>query len=99
MDVAGGDAGDVEALGEQRQPAVAGAVAAPVGPLQLDPEALAAEAGEQAPREPLPRCGAAAFEGSGNGAVPSAPREADQPLRVFLHLLERRPRLCLRPLR
>ena len=37
----------------RREPAVAGPVVAPVGPLQLDPEAVAAEGGEQAPAEPL----------------------------------------------
>ena len=34
------------------EPAVAGAVAAPVGPLQLDPEAVAAEGLQQPPAEP-----------------------------------------------
>ena len=51
VDVAGGDAGDAEPLGEPGEPAVAAAVAAPVGPLQLDPEAVAAEGAEQAPRQ------------------------------------------------
>ncbi len=43
MDVAGGDGGEAEARGEQGEPAVAGAVVTTVGPLQLDPQALAAE--------------------------------------------------------
>ncbi len=56
VDVAGRDAGDAEPLGEAGEPAVAGAVAAPVGALQLDPEAVAAEGGEQPARQSRGTC-------------------------------------------
>ena len=49
VDVAGGDGGDAEPLGEQGEPAVAGPVAPPVGALQLDPEAVRPEGGEEPP--------------------------------------------------
>ena len=91
VDVAGGDGGDAEPLGEQRQPAVAGPVAAPVGTLQLDPEAVAAEGGEQPAPEPLAARRVPALEGPRQRPVPRAPREADEPLGVPLDLLQRRP--------
>ena len=94
MDVAGGDGGDAEPLGEQGEPAVAGAVAAPVGALQLDPEAVAAEGGEQAAAEPLAAGAVAALAGAGQRAVAGAAGEADEPRGVLLHLLQRRPGLA-----
>ena len=58
VDVAGGDAGDAEPLGQPRQPAVARAVAAPQRALQLDPEAVGPERREQPPRHrSAPRSG------------------------------------------
>ncbi len=58
VDVAGRHAGDPEPLGDPGEPAVAGPVAPPQRPLQLDPQALAAEGGDQTPR-PGTRRGAA----------------------------------------
>ena len=93
VDVAGRHAGDAEPLGEPGEPAVAGAVVAPVGPLQLDPEALAAEGAEQAPAEPLAARRVAPLPGAGERPVAGAAGEADQPLGVLLQLLQRRRRL------
>ena len=87
-------AGDAEARGEHREPAVAGAVVAPVGALQLDPEALGAEGGEQTAAELLAARRLAALPGRRQRPVAGAAGEADQPLRVLLHLLERRPWLA-----
>ena len=53
VDVAGRDAGDAEALRQPREPPVARPVAAPEGPLELDPEAVAAEGRREAAAEPL----------------------------------------------
>ena len=63
VDVAGGDGGDPEPLGEAGEPAVARPVAAPVGPLQLDPEAVAAEGLQQPPRQRRAGRGLAALPG------------------------------------
>ena len=92
VDVAGGDGGDVEALGEAGEPAVAGAVVAPVGTLQLDPEAITAEGGEQAPAEALAGGRVPPLPGAGEGAIAGAAGEADEPLGVLLQLLEGGPR-------
>ena len=79
------------------EPAVAGAVAAPVGALQLDPEALAAEGGEQPPAQPLTALAVSPpLQGPGQQPVARAAREADEALGVLLHLLERRPRAAPR---
>ncbi len=99
VDVAGGDAGNAEALGEEGEPAVAGAIAAPVGALQLDTEAVAAESGEEAAGEPLAGGGVSPFPGSRHRPLAGAAREADEPLGVLLDLLQRRPRLRPRPRR
>ena len=94
VDVAGRDAGDAEPLGEAGEPAVAGAVAAPVGPLQLDPEAVAAEGGEQAPAERArPRAVSPRSQAPASSAVAGAAGEADEALGVLLDLLERHPGL------
>ena len=55
VDVAGRHAADAEPLGEVGQPAVARPVGAPERPLQLDPEAVAAEGAGQPPPERLRR--------------------------------------------
>ena len=60
-------------------------------PLQLDPEALAAEGLAQAAAEALAAGGVAALPGAGKGTVPGAAGEADEPLGVGLDLLQRRP--------
>ena len=88
--------GDAEPGGEPGEPAVAGAVVAPVGPLQLDPEALAAEGGEQAPAEPLAARRVAPLPGARQGPVAGAAGEADEALGVLLHLLQGRPGLARR---
>ncbi len=75
MHVAGRDAGDAERLREPGEAAVAGAVVAPERPLQLDPEALAAEGGEQ----PL---------GMDVAAVAGAAGEADDAIGVTLDVVE-----------
>ncbi len=61
VDVAGGDAGDAERLGELGEPAVSDPVPAPERPLQLDPEVVGAERPGEAAAEPggevvLPAC-------------------------------------------
>ena len=90
---AGRDAGDPEPLGEPGEPAVARPVVAPERPLQLDPEAVAPERGEQAPRQ---RLGAAArsprSQRPASGPVAGAPGEADEPLGVPLQLGQRHAR-------
>ena len=91
VDVAGRHAGDAEAGGELGEPAVAGAVVAPVGPLQLDPEALAPEGAEQAPAQALPARRLPPLPGPRQRSVAGAAGEADEPRGVLLHLLQRRP--------
>ena len=93
VDVAGGDGGHPQPLGEPGEPAIAAAVAAPEGPLQLDPEAVPPEGTEQPPGglrscrhvPPLP--------GGGKHSGPGASREADQALGVLFELLQRHRRL------
>ena len=95
MDVAGGDAGHPEPLGEPGEPAVAGAVAPLVGPLQLDPEALAAEGAEQPPAERRRR--AAARRAPRRPArTPSRaqPERQMSPSACCFSSLERHPRLA-----
>ena len=91
VDVAGGDGGNAEPLGKERQPAVARPVPAPVGTLQLDPEAVAAEGGEEPAPQLLAERRVPALEGPRQRPVPRAPRQADEPLGVPLDFLERRP--------
>ena len=91
VDVAGRDAGDAEAGGGLGEPAVAGAVVAPVGALQLDPEAVAAEGLEQAAAEPPPAAPCPALPGAGQGAVAGAAGEADEALGVGFDLLQGHP--------
>ena len=93
VDVAGRDAGHAEPLGERGEPAVAGAVVPPVGPLQLDPEAVAAEGGEQARGRAAPRRAVAPLPGPGERSLARAAGEADQALGVLLDLLQRHLRL------
>ena len=97
--IAGGNAGHAEALREPRKPAVATAIAAPVGPLQLDPEAVPPEGTEQ-PLGGLRSCRRAPpLPSGGKHSGASAPRETDQPPGVFLELLQAHPRLSGTPLR
>ena len=93
MDVAGGDAGNPKPLGEQRQPTIASPIPPPVGPLQLDPKPIPPEGPKQPPSQPLPLGSVPPLERPRSDPVPSTPGEADQPLRMLLHLLESRPRL------
>src|SRR5205085_1091212 len=62
------------------------------GTLQLDPEALRAEGGEQAAAEALAAGGVAALPGAGEGAVAGAAGEADESLGVLLQPVQARPR-------
>ena len=93
VDVAGRHAGDAEPLGEAGEPAVARAVAAPVGTLQLDPEAVAAEGVEQAAGQRRRPGRIAARPGPRHRAGAGAAGEADEPLGARLDLLQRHRRL------
>ena len=91
MDVARGDAGDPQALGEAREPAVSRHVMAPERALELHPEAVAPEGAHQAlaKRHRRGRVGAGghaagALEDPGEGAIASAAGEADEPFGVPL---------------
>ena len=79
VDVAGRHAPDAEPLGEILQPAIARPVVAPERPLQLDPEAVAAEGADQPPPERLGRRGvggARACRRRARSAPASAPSRA-----------------------
>ena len=93
VDVAGRDAGHAEPGGELGEPAVAGAVVAPVGALQLDPEVVGAEGLQQPPAQPRRARRLAALPGARQQAVAGAAREADEPLGVGLDPLQRHPGL------
>ena len=99
VDVPGGNRRHPQPLRETREPAVAGPVAAPVGPLQLDPEAVAAEALQQSLRQPLRVGRPAPLPAPGDGSLPGTSREADEPGRELSDLLQGDPRLPGRPLR
>ena len=89
VDVAGGDAGDPESLGDPGEPAVAGPVAPPHRPLQLDPQALGPEARQQPPRPPLRPPRLAALPGSGERPLAGAAGEADDALVSLQQRVER----------
>src|SRR4029079_10329789 len=76
----GRDAGHAEPLAEPGEPAVARAVAPPERPLQLDPEALRAEGGEQAARQRLGARRIATLPEAGRGAVAGTARKANETL-------------------
>ena len=94
VDVPAGDAGHPQPLRQPRQPAVAGAVVALVGPLQLDPQALGPEGLEQLGAErPRPRP-LAALAAARQHPVAGAAGEADEALGALLHPLQLHPRLA-----
>jgi hypothetical protein len=97
--VAGGDGGHSQPLREAGEPAVPAAVPPPAGPLQLDPEAIAAEGAEQPPGRLRACRDIAPLPGAGDRAGSSASREAEQPGRVLFYLPEGDPRLPSAPLR
>ncbi len=97
VDVAGRHAGHAEPLGEAGEPAVARAVVAPVGPLQLDAEAVAAEGGEQAIGEAARAARITPRPGPRHRPIPRAARQADQALGMLFELLQRDRRLFGRP--
>src|SRR5919202_2704332 len=78
MDVSGGHAGDLEPPGQLAPAALARAVAGVEGPLELDPEAIAAEGVAQPPARGLVL-----------DAVAGAAGEADQPLGVREDVVKR----------
>ena len=94
VDVAGGDAGDPEPLGEPRRASGCGrgrgaSRAAAARPGSGRARRRRAAAGRAAPpRRVLPRS-----QRTGDRPVPGAAGEADQPLGVLLDLLQRHPRL------
>ena len=81
VDVAGGHGGHAETLRERFQRPVAAAVVAQVGALQLDPQAVGAEGLAQAAQA------AQVVHAAGRAAG-----QADEPIGVVEHLLERDPR-------
>ena len=94
VDVAGGDGGDAEPLGELGEQAVAAAVAAAEGALQLDAQVVGAEGRRAGAR--LPPLASACLPCSIRFAsTPSRaqPRQADEALGVALDRLERNARL------
>ena len=97
VDVAGRDGRHAEARGETGERAVAGTVGARIGPLQLDPEAVAAEGLEQSPGESGGLGALSALEPSREDTLGRAARQAHQPLGVPEHPLERDPRSARLP--
>ena len=96
MDVAGRHALDPEPLGEIHQPAIAGPVEAPERPLELDPEAVAAEGADEPPPQRLrgrrvggARPSAPSAKAPRERPVASAAREADEPLGPLLERAQR----------
>ena len=86
VDVARRHRGDAEPLGQPGQHPVARAVVALERALQLDPQAVAAEGGEQPAQRRLVV-----------DAVARAPAEADQALGVLLQRFQRDGRTAARP--
>jgi hypothetical protein len=84
VDVAGRDAGHPERGGEIAEAAVAGTIAAPERELELDPEAVRPERGEERPAEPLGAAMVAADDPPRQGAVAGAAGEADDAAPVAL---------------
>ncbi len=93
VDVAARHAGHAQPLRQPGQPAVAGAVAPLVGPLQLDPQALGPEGLEQLAAERRRPRALAALPAAGEHPVAGAAAEADQALGVLLHPAQPHPRL------
>ena len=93
--VAGGHARHPEPLGQLAEQAVAAAVVAGEGPLELYAQALRPE-GPQQPARDRGRAGMVArLHPAGHRAVTGAAREAHEPLGVVLDLLERHGRLVV----
>ena len=93
--VAGGHARHPEPLGQLAEQAVAAAVVAGEGPLELYAQALRPE-GPQQPARDRGRAGMVArLDPAGHRAVAGAAREAHEPLGVVLDLLERHARLVV----
>jgi hypothetical protein len=92
VDVSGGDAQDTKSLGDLAEPMVAGAVAPPEGPLQLDPETLTAESGEEVSgRLDRRRPRSASLEGTREKAVTGTAGETDESFGVRLERLQVHP--------
>jgi hypothetical protein len=88
VDVPGRHARDPEPLGELDEPTVAGPIPAPERSLQLDPEAVDSERGDEPTPEDAGAIELAPLPAPGEGAVAGAAREADEPLAVLLERVE-----------
>ena len=96
--VAGRDRCQPEPAGQGLQPAVAGPVVAPVGPLKLDPEALRPEPGGEVPGQAFGPGKVAVTPGRGERTTGGAAAEADQPGGPAGQGFDRHRRLCCAPL-
>ena len=80
MDVAGRDQPQIKAAGKAGQPAVAGMVVTPVGPLDLDSQVFRAEPATQLAGHGFAAGEVAIVPGRRDQALPGAAGQADQPL-------------------
>jgi hypothetical protein len=94
VDVAGGDGGHTQALGQPGEPPVASAIAAPKGPLQLKPEAVRPEGTQEPPGGLRSPRRIAPLPGGGKHSRAGASREANQPLSMLFELLDAHRRLA-----
>src|SRR5207302_6892640 len=88
VDVAGGHARHAEALGQLRELTIATAIAAAERPLELDPHALRAKRAQQAAAHGGGLRVTLALDPPRHRALARAARQADEPVRVALDVVQ-----------